>query len=524
MRLTLTILLLVPFLALAAGPTLDRNPQDYFALGIHTTALKDLIVDAPGCNVGVDCPNPPFARCGTLRAKGGVVKAPGQLVGDNLCATGSFFEVFRNNANVCGPACSAIGNPGSSPDCTEPFAPPILGDLDSDGNPSCDAQCRVDEDDVALACGVTLPLPACDPSRPVVVQLDQDCGGTDLVPGNFRCDLPAGVYGAITVRDGARLVLAPGETVACRLNAGKATRITSSGPATLIVPGRGDVQLNNFSDDGTTCGELRIVTERGKILLGKQGEYTLDACSIEGKLGLGNGNLLRGHFVGDTLVSDRGSEGRCCPSSTTTTTTTTTTVTTTTTTTVTTTTTTPSTTVTSSTATTSSTTSTTHATTTTTSSTTTTTQPNAWTRTPGFWKNHPSITLSILNSAGGLDVCGIHVTNVNVDSLHSALELMCIAVEGDTRLQLARTLMAAALNAAGGGAQFPRFAACNAICADPNASGDDVSGCIDGGDAFNNSGDALLAPFDPSGSATPSPCKAAKGTACSVSSPGDCGP
>src|SRR5262249_15356946 len=117
MTRNLLVLLLAPSLALAGGPTLDRDVKDYFALGIRQTRLKNLTVDAPGCNVGVNCPHPAFSSCGTLRGKGAVVNAPGQLVGDDLCATGSFFEVFRNGG-ACAPGCSNIASPGSAGDCT----------------------------------------------------------------------------------------------------------------------------------------------------------------------------------------------------------------------------------------------------------------------------------------------------------------------------------------------------------------------------------------------------------------------
>ena len=112
-----------------------------------------------------------------------------------------------------------------------------------------------------------------------------------------------------------------------------------------------------------------------------------------------------------------------------------------------------------------------------------------FTRTPGFYKNRPVITLAILNGAGGLDVCGVHITNVDVDSASSALEAMCVSIEGTTKLQLARSLMAAALTQAAGGATFGGFALCDGVCQDPAASKDEISACIKVAGAFNGSGD-----------------------------------
>src|SRR4029079_10778579 len=134
-------------------------------------------------------------------------------------------------------------------------------------------------------------------------------------------------------------------------------------------------------------------------------------------------------------------------STTTSTTTTSTTTSTTTTTTSSTTTTTSSTTTT----TTTTTSSTTPSTTTTTTSTTTTTTLQLFTRTVGFWKNRPALTFSFLP----VTVCGVTITNGDVDNAHSALEAMCGPTVGEQRFQCCRQLTAAALNAAAGGAVFP---------------------------------------------------------------------
>ena len=295
------LLLLVPGLALAAGP-LDRDPASYLILGQKTVAVKDLEVQAPGCNVGVNCPRTAANnRCGYLQLKGATVAQPGQVVGDGTCGRGLFWEVFRNNPGQCDPTSSMIANPGINPDGSEPFVPPILANADLDANPSCSDLCQVDRDDVAIACGVALPLPSCDPIKPIVVQADADCPPFDTALGNFRCDLPPGQYGAIKVLTGGTLAFNAGTHVACSLSGGPSSRITNAGSATVLIPGKGRVKLNNDGSHGCACGGLKLVTERGTISLGKRGQVDADVCSIDGMVRLGNSNSLRGHFFGDKI-------------------------------------------------------------------------------------------------------------------------------------------------------------------------------------------------------------------------------
>jgi hypothetical protein len=132
------------------------------------------------------------------------------------------------------------------------------------------------------------------------------------------------------------------------------------------------------------------------------------------------------------------------------------------------------------------------------------------------------VTQGILDAAGGLDVCGVHIANTDVNSATSALEAMCVAVEGESKIQLARSLMAAALTMAGGGATFTDFAACNMVCEDPAAEKEDISACIDAAGAFNGSGDDVDCPFDTGGAANSTPCRNAKDTDCLIVVGGSC--
>jgi len=453
--------------------------------------------------------------------------------------------VFANLPTCTNPTCAMIGHPGAKADCTDSFTLPILDDLDHDGTPSCDDNCVPDLGDIAVACGTTLSLPACDPGLPVNVVAGQDCSVGDTMPGNGRCDLGTGTWGAVHVGRGARLDFAAGTTVICSLKVISAARVTSNGAATVLLPGAGSLRFQDSVDIGRGCGALRFVSESGLIKFGRYGDYSLDACTISGRFRLGHANNLRGHLIADEFASDIRNDARCCEptvppmtsststntsSSTTSSTTTSPTTTSSTTTSVTTASTTTtitdpnatSSSTTSSTATTSTSTSSTTTTSTTTSTTTTTLSGGQFTRTPGFYKNHPAITQSILSAAGGLSVCGHVISDVDVNDAHSALEALCVSVQGDQRLQLVRHLVAAALNMAAGGASFSDFASCDSVCQNGSASTSALADCINETDAYNNSGDAIPAPFDLLGSVDPAPCRAAFATACTILAPSSC--
>ena len=500
MRTPLVLLVLLSSTAFA-DPVLRRAPSDYTMLAIRTAHLKNMFVEAPGCNVGVNCPHPnTSSACGHLQAKNAQFAGESQVVSDSMCGTESFAAVFRNGPGGCAPDCATISDPGPNADCSTPFAAPILGDLDGDDEPSCSADCEVDLDDVAAACGVTLPFPACDPNRPVLAGEGEDCSAFDVLPGNERCDLAPGTYGAIFVRDGARIAFGTGTTVICMLRAGKATRITNVGSALVVVPGRGVVKLGNASDAGGICHALHIVTERGPIHFGKHGDFMLDACSLASRLHLGHDNTLRGQYIGDTVLSDLNNDALCCtaPPPTTTTTvagTTSTTV---------------------------------FGATTTTSVSATTTSTTLgggglFTRTIGFYKTHPAITQSILSASGPLAVCGRSISDVDLNHAHSAIEALCVSPKGDQRLQLARQLTGAALTMAAGGATFTDLASCNATCASTSSSSAALAACIESTSGFNESGDSASAPWGSPGPADSKPCQRAHSTACTILAPSSCG-
>ncbi len=127
-------------------------------------------------------------------------------------------------------------------------------------------------------------------------------------------------------------------------------------------------------------------------------------------------------------------------------------------------------------------------------------------RTPGFWATHAgteklrsnNITQAVITAAGGtLHICGEDITNTTLNSASSAEEALCVPVQGNQNLQLARQLTAAALNCviSGGGADCAGasiaglFNDCNSLCpgdlTDPAAKAD-VTACIGLLDCFNN--------------------------------------
>jgi hypothetical protein len=139
-------------------------------------------------------------------------------------------------------------------------------------------------------------------------------------------------------------------------------------------------------------------------------------------------------------------------------------------------------------------------------------------RTPGFWGTHGGLEKSssedttcdvLANFGGTLVICGEPITNCDLCSEESALEAICASPKGDSSLQLARQLTAAALNCAitkatdTEGACVPTavdganpcgglgtniealFQACNSACPGSLTGGDSIA-CIGLIDCFNN--------------------------------------
>ncbi len=96
----------------------------------------------------------------------------------------------------------------------------------------------------------------------------------------------------------------------------------------------------------------------------------------------------------------------------------------------------------------------------------------------------------------GIEICGKTISvEQHGSQIPPVVEAICVAPNGDSRLQLGRQLTAAALNCimSGGGENCENtsigtdFEACNATCADPLQE-DQVNTCIEKIDCFNNGG------------------------------------
>jgi hypothetical protein len=173
-------------------------------------------------------------------------------------------------------------------------------------------------------------------------------------------------------------------------------------------------------------------------------------------------------------------------------------------------------------------------------------------RTPGFWGTHAgtekegksqNITQALIDSVGGcLEVCGEVITTTEVGNAGSALEAICVSPRGNQKLQLARQLMAMALNCiiSSGSPTCTdmscedMFLECNNVCAgDPGMYS--VNECIEMVDFWNNGGyvedgchtrklcneDIGLCFHPPGPAGSPKACTAARKNDCTIIMPGE---
>ncbi len=125
-------------------------------------------------------------------------------------------------------------------------------------------------------------------------------------------------------------------------------------------------------------------------------------------------------------------------------------------------------------------------------------------RTAGFWGTHGgwekrqsiNITQEVINTGGGcIDICGEVIKTTNVNNADSAIEGLCVSVSGQIQRQLARQLIAAALNcimttgdgSCAGTSIETLFTECNSLCFTSNDKAV-ITSCIDQLDCYNNGG------------------------------------
>lgn len=286
----------------AGAQALQRDLGSYFLLALRSASLKDLMLP-DSCNVGTSCASPTAnSSCGTLTLDRALFGDGSQIAGDVVKFTkpsADVFQVFRNN--------------GSSLDNVTVRQPPIQGFQTPLIPGTCDTGCTPKPAVVETMCSFPNPFPACTPGKDIVVQPNADCTG-DTTPGNKRCDLPAGSYGVLDVRNDARVILGSGTFNFCEVKIGKGAEMLATTALILIPPGpNAAFRVNNASTVGFECGDVTVLLKGpGVVSLGKQSRITARICAPEANISLGHSNRLVGQFVGDTIVADVGNEGRCC--------------------------------------------------------------------------------------------------------------------------------------------------------------------------------------------------------------------
>jgi len=296
---------------------LNTNFSAYHIFAMQNANLKNYQL-LGACNTGVNCAQPTGnSDCGVVSHENSFYADGSQIVGDvaKFSKPGaSIWQLFSSNANT---ANVLIRNPGPLPNGSNPFTPPILGDLDGDGNPSCQTvgqQCVPDFGDLEVACGFPAPFPTCDVLRPVLVLADSDCTlppGIDVLPGNGRCDLPAGVYGNMTVQNNGNVTFVGGDYTFCSFVYGKGTSTIVDAAANIAVSG--DVALNNDTQFGQGCSDITLWAKGpGGFTFGRNSNIAGKFCAPERALALGHNNDLTGQFAGDNVRADSNNRGRCC--------------------------------------------------------------------------------------------------------------------------------------------------------------------------------------------------------------------
>lgn len=297
-----------------------RVPADYHILAQSAATLKDYRLLSEGCNVGTN-------RCAVSSGDGvngsGIVFADmTQIVGDRLVVggvnPGTMYQAFCNDCSLDRSTIRHPGNPGDPNFPAEGFVCPILADGAVD---TFIAACNElagddfpvtfemnDMDVTVLAggsdCQFACTGPVCPPSF-------------DPNPGNGVCDLPAGTYGDVAVRNDAKIHFLGGVYDLASYQNGKRVTMSFGGQTTLNVAETAEMRFGDEVIVVAGCGTLRVNFEGGRsrdfgVSFGKDGLITLDLCAPFGFIRLGNSNFIGGHIFGNTISSDLGNQGFCC--------------------------------------------------------------------------------------------------------------------------------------------------------------------------------------------------------------------
>ncbi|HEV7731173.1 MAG TPA: hypothetical protein VGR62_03380 [Candidatus Binatia bacterium] len=299
----LVCIVLLAVHARAQAPPLRRDLAAYAILAARAVSVERLLLQRG--NLGVDCSSARLPNCGNLQASIFIL-APdeSQIVSDTVLLSKSesvleqlFVQQLLGTPNVL------IGTPGPLPHGTSAFVPPLLGDVDGNGRPSCDVDCRPNADDYRAACRFPAALVPCDPARPLVAIVGQDCSADDRLPGNGRCDPLPGAYGAVTVARAATLALGDGDYAACSLAIEQGGLVAASGTA-LHLAGGGAVTVGTKAVLGSACGDLRIfMGDDSRLALGTESSLVAHVCGPNSAVDLGTSSEVLGQIVADTVVA-----------------------------------------------------------------------------------------------------------------------------------------------------------------------------------------------------------------------------
>jgi hypothetical protein len=297
--------------ATAFGQPLNRDLGAYHVFGSKFVNLKNYTL-LGACNIGVDCVKPSSnSDCGVLSQENVFYADGSQAAGDNAKFTkpgASIWQLFSNDVSSAENV--TLRAPGGT---LTPL--PIIGDRDGDSVPSCrtvGGQCATDPGDLEIACGLPTPFPPCNPFSIVKVASNSDCAGAvDGNPGNSRCDLAPGVYGALTVENGGKVTLAGGIYVFCSVDIGKHTSTIVSSPATILTAG--DFHINHDSSLGQQCGDVTVLAKGpGGLSFGRNASITGFFCAPSRTIQLGHDNDLTGQFIAEGVNADSNNRGHCC--------------------------------------------------------------------------------------------------------------------------------------------------------------------------------------------------------------------
>jgi len=298
-------------IAAADDIPLRRSPGVYHILARKEFKGKNYHLVSQGCNIGVN-------NClGRVNGRDLFMADQTQMVSDkctNLGGGSDVFQLFCNEVKRESPTQLkgvTVRHPGPPADPNFPaesWTCPILAD---ESDATFIAACN------ALP-GGTYPSPFTWGAVDVLVKKgggDCDCGAVvcDSNPGNNVCDLPAGNYQDVNVRNGAVISFDGGVYNVRRYKNGKDVRMEFKSPTTLNVAGKSGLRFGNGARVIAECGDLRVNYEGTKsINLGRRSQVTMDLCAPFGKLRLGNTNFITGHYFADSISSDRGNRGFCC--------------------------------------------------------------------------------------------------------------------------------------------------------------------------------------------------------------------